>query len=152
MKRTAALLLFAVLVIAAGFTTYSRIISVNEPSQKNSEKLPKMCETSSGQIKYGTPPDFKSEEDRQEWLAKLDSLGESIKKNGLLDRYFHPIGPVVSYGYDYSGYFVISLENCSKVEKHELDGIYEVISREAEKLGMANIPVLFRFEGVPVAE
>ncbi|AKG92207.1 hypothetical protein GAH_00441 [Geoglobus ahangari] len=152
MERIAALLLLVVAGVIAGLAVHDMVRSEKEPPSISSENLSWVCNSSDGQIIYGDLPNFRSEEDRQEWLAKLDTLGKSIRENGLLAQHFYPNGPVISYGFDYRGYFVVALENCSKIEKHELDAIYEIINREAGKLGIENIPVLFRFEGVPVAE
>ena len=147
-------LLFFVLALllllsVAGFIAYNKITLGGEPSMRNSEEFEEKCSGLPEQIEYGKLPDFKSEKDRQNWMTKLDTLGNSIRAKGLLDSYFYPNGQIISYGYDHSGYFVVTFKNCSMVEKQQMNEIYEIIDVEARKLGIENIPVLFRVESFP---
>ena len=144
--------ILALLLSVAGFIAYNKITLGGEPSMRNSEESMEECSGLPEQIKYGNLPDFKSEKDRQNWLTKLDTLGNSIRAKGLLDSYFYPNGQIISYGYDHSGYFVVTFKKCSKVEKSEMDEIYEIIKEEARKLGINNVPVLFRFESFPTVD
>jgi len=145
MKR---ICLLIVLVMLGGIAIYV----VAELLVNGDEKSRDECDTPPEQIEYGNLPDFKSEKDKQNWLTKLDTLGKNIRAKGLLDSYFHPNGPVISYGYDYSGYFVVTFEKCSKVEKSQMDEIYKIIKEEARKLGIYNVPVLFKFESFPAVD
>ncbi len=142
----------AVLGGVIGHAYYKADSEENDHSGEDSEESRRECGGSPEQVKCGELPEFNSESDRQNWLAKLDTLGKNIEVKGLLSRYFHPDGPITAYGYDDSGYFVVTFEKCSEVDRGQMDTIYEIIEEEAEKLGMEKVPVLFRFEAFPSAD
>jgi len=98
---------------------------------------------------YGKLPEFDSEEERQNWLAKLDEIGDRIRTKGKLSPYFYPNGSVITYGHDYQGYFIVSFEKGSGVDKSLMDEIYRIIDKEARELGIREVPVLFRLESFP---
>lgn len=151
-KALAVLVVMAVLGGVIGYAYYKANSKENDHSAGDCEESRKECGGSPEQVKYGKPPEFNSESDRQNWLARLDILGKNIEVRGLLSQYFYPDGPITAYGYDDSGYFVVTFEKCSEVDRGQMDTIYEIIKEEAEKLGMEKVPVLFRFETFPSAD
>ncbi len=91
---------------------------------------------------YGKMPSFGSEEERRNWLAKLQEISEATQYE-IVEQYFSPNGSVILYGIDCGGYLEIGIENGTEVKSPLLDEIYEILDREGRKLGVEDVPVTF---------
>lgn len=118
--------------------------------EKNHQRYDNLSNQPDYLATYGKLPEFKSEEEWQNWLAKLDEIGDNIRTKGEMFPYFYPNGSVIAYGHNYQGYFVVSFEKGSAVDKPLMDEIYEIVDKEARELGIQEVPVAFRFESFPV--
>ncbi len=107
------------------------------------------CEMHKEDIIYGELPKFSSESEKKDFLLKLDILGNSIKEKKLLKKYFYPNGPVIAYGHDISGCFVVFIEKNMKVKEKTLNEIYEIIVNESKKHNIKKLCIVFRFENRP---
>ena len=99
---------------------------------------------------YGKEREFSIEDEKREWFDKLDSIGSGVR--GDMQAYIYPDGPVISYGYDYQGYQTVSFLAGSDVNKSLMDEIYEIFDRQGMQMGIDDIPVMFRFESLPVED
>ena len=54
-------------------------------------------------------------------------------------------GSTISYGYDFSGYFVVDFLKGSEVNESTIDEIYEIHEIEAQKRGIQNVGVVFKY-------
>jgi len=120
-----------------------------EPMNLNHQRYDNLSNQPDYLATYGKLPEFKSEEGRQNWLAKLDEIGDRIRTKGKLSPYFFPNGSVIAYGHNYQGYFVVSFEKGSEVDESLMDEIYRIIDKEARELVIQEVPVAFRFESFP---
>ncbi len=105
------------------------------------KKEPKVRET------RGIIPKFKVENERQDWLNKLDELRIGVRND--MHPYLYPKGPVIMYGYNYEGYFKIVFYENITVEASIVDGIYAVVDRQAKKMSIQEVPVVFKIETLP---
>jgi len=128
---------------------------LNEP-QLHDEKLPdfgpevfeEMKNDPSVIATRGTIPKIELENEKREWLHKLDQNGKSIRNQML--PYMQPEGVLVSYGYNYQGYLTVDILEGSDVSEFLMDEIYEIFNRQAMQMGIDDIPVVFNFESAPV--
>ncbi|MFO7967913.1 MAG: hypothetical protein R6U44_09990 [Archaeoglobaceae archaeon] len=88
-------------------------------------------------------------EEGQSWLNKLDRLGDNIRENNSLSPYFYPNGPIISYGHDRQGYFVVGIDKNSTPSKNTLDNVCGIIDDEAQKMEIHEVPVAFRYTSIP---
>ncbi|WP_440951842.1 HEAT repeat domain-containing protein [Methanococcoides sp. FTZ1] len=98
---------------------------------------------------YGDGREFYTEDERQSWLVELESMGY-LRSD--MEKYMHPDGPVISYGYGYDGYISVTFLEGSEVDGSLMDEIYGVIDRKAADNGIDDIPVKFEFEEMPVLD
>lgn len=94
---------------------------------------------------YGKEREFYIEDERKEWLAKLDIIGRSARSD--IEKLVQPNGPVITYGLNYQGYIVVEFLKDSEIDPYQLE-IYNIIDAEAKINGITDIPVLFKYGGV----
>lgn len=99
---------------------------------------------------YGKVPEFENEEQRRDWLNNLDEIGKGVRSE--MRPYFYSEGIVVGCGYHYDGYMRISFEKDIVVEEPLMDEIYGIIDKQANEIGIQDIPVVFDLEGLPVLD
>ncbi|RZN42791.1 MAG: hypothetical protein EF813_01130 [Methanosarcinales archaeon] len=105
------------------------------------EKDPRVLDT------YGTIPRFGTDGERRDWLDELDEVKNRVRSE--MPPYLYPEGPVIAYGYNYQGYFRVTFEENLVVEESLMDKIYGMINKEAEEMGIQEVPVVFKLESVP---
>lgn len=91
----------------------------------------------------GNIPQIKVEEEKREWLQKLDLTGKGLRYQML--PYMQPNGPVVSYGYNYQGYMTVDFLEGTKLDDSLMNEIYEIFDGQASKIGIDEVPVVFQF-------
>ena len=99
---------------------------------------------------YGREREFYIEDERREWLDKLDSIGSGVK--GDMQVYLYPDGSVISYGYGYQGYLTVSFLEGSDVNEALMDEIYGIFDQQGMQMEIDDIPVVFQFESLPVED
>ncbi len=99
---------------------------------------------------YGEEREFSIEDEKREWLDKLDNIGSGVR--GDMQVYLYPDGPVISYGYDYQGYLTVSFLESSDVNESLMDEIFGIFDRQGMQMGIDDIPVMFQFESLPVED
>ena len=85
--------------------------------------------------------------ERDALYKKLHNLYETTK-DSVNKQYSYPEGPVLAYGYDALGSVAIGLIENRTVDQKTLDGIYSIVSTEAKKQGIDDIPVIFYKEQI----
>ncbi len=70
----------------------------------------------------------------------------------IMEKYFHPNGPVIAKGYAHGSYVSISILVDSEVDTETLDSIYSIIEQEANEVGIENVPVVFQYEEMAVLD
>ena len=101
------------------------------------KKDPKVIET------RGTIPKIELENEKREWLHKLDQNGKTIRNQML--PYMQSEGVLVSYGYNYQGYLTVDILEGSEVDETLMDEIYEIFDKQGKKMGIKDVPVVFQF-------
>ncbi|MDK2827176.1 MAG: hypothetical protein PWQ63_665 [Methanolobus sp.] len=91
----------------------------------------------------GNIPQIKVEDEKREWLQKLDQTGKGLRDQML--SYMQPNGPVVSYGYNYQGYMTVDFLEGKEIDDSLMNEIYEKFDGQASKMGIEEIPVVFQF-------
>ena len=99
---------------------------------------------------YGKIPEFENDEQRRDWLNNLDEIGKGVRSE--MRPYFYPEGLVVGYGHHRDGYMSISFEKDIVVEKPLMDEIYGIIDKQANEMGIQDVPAVFDLEGLPVLD
>ena len=97
---------------------------------------------------YGKNRDFSTEDERQEWLDKLDTIGSGVRDYMLV--YISPDGPIISYGYNYNGYLTVEFSEGDEVSESLMNVIYDILNRQAMQMGIDDVPVVFQFISPPV--
>ena len=97
---------------------------------------------------YGKEREFSIEDEKREWLDKLDEIGSGVR--GDMQVYLYPDGPVISYGYNYQGHLTVGFLVGSDVNKSLMDEIYEIFDRQGMQMEINDILVVFQFESLPV--
>ncbi len=120
-------------------------------SGKSEEICMKLCEEIVIDIR-GKIPKFENKTEKKEWFEKLDELGDSLRESQSLKEFKYPAGPVITYGYSIYGYFFVDFKKDFEYNETLTEEIYEIIDEEARKLGIENIPVVFRISGMPELE
>ena len=120
-------------------------------SGKSEETCTKLCEEIVIDIR-GKIPKFENDTERNEWFKKLDELGDSLREKQSLKEFKYPEGPVISYGYSVYGYFFVDFKKGFEYNETITEEIYEIIDEEAKKLGIEDIPVVFRISDIPELE
>jgi len=100
------------------------------------KKEPKVLETK------GTIPRFETQKERKDWLDKLDSNRIGVRNE--IRPYLYPNGPIIIYGWDHEGYFEVILYENATVDASQIDEIYAIINKQANKIGILDAPVVFR--------
>lgn len=99
----------------------------------------------------GKIPKYKTQEQRLAWLDKLNENRVGVR--GEISKYVYPKGPVIGYGYDWEGYFLVDLYENSTFDDALTDEIYSVINKHAvKKTAIQEIPVVFSVGGFPQLE
>ncbi len=99
---------------------------------------------------YGKEREFSIEDERREWLDKLDEIGRGVRGDML--TYHRPGGPVISYGYNYQGCLTVGFFEGGGVNESLMDEIYEIFDQRSRQKGIDDVPVVFRFESPPVPD
>lgn len=100
---------------------------------------------------YGTMPVIEQESEKRRWT---DLLGHSKEKE-VIPFFAEFGGPVISYGVSINGYLFVGMDMDSpeKVNESVIDEIYQAIdSHFKQKAGIAEVPVVFRWEERPVED
>lgn len=90
-----------------------------------------------------------SQAERDAWDRKMKALYDA-SADSFDEMYGFPRGPVISYGHDVLGSVVVGIYEEEGVDSPTLDGMYSFIAAEAQKQGIADVPVIFCSE--PMAE
>ena len=99
---------------------------------------------------YGREREFYIEDERREWLDKLDSIGSGVRDD--MKKYIRPDGPVISYGYSYYGYISVEFLEGSDIDEPLMDEIYDIFDQRGKQMGINDVPVLFQFGSIEVCE
>ncbi|MCZ7400219.1 MAG: S1 family peptidase [Candidatus Methanoperedens sp.] len=105
------------------------------------KKDPKVIET------RGIIPKYTTDTERRSWLDKLDKIRIGIRNDML--PYIHPNGTVISYGFDWEGFFYVDFYENATVNASLVDEIYAIIDKQAIKIGIQEVPVEFKVSGPP---
>ena len=108
-----------------------------------SEVFDAMIKSSKVMQTRGNIPKIELENEKREWLHKLDQNGKSIRNQML--PYMQPEGVLVSYGYNYQGYATVDILEGSEVDETLMDEIYEIFDKQGKKMGIQEVPVVFQF-------
>ena len=120
-------------------------------SGKSEETCMKLCEETVIDIR-GKILKFENDTEKNEWFEKLDELEDSLREEQSLKEFKYPEGPVISYGYNIYGYFFVDFKKGFEYNETVTEEIYEIIDEEAKKLGIEDIPVVFRISDIPELE
>ena len=99
---------------------------------------------------YGREHEFYIEDQRREWYKKLDTICK-IARN-YMEPYSYPEGPVISYGWGIENRIGVGILEGSEVNNSTLDNIYDVFDQAGKESGVADVPVVFRYEEFTVDE
>ena len=137
------IVVIVLVLIVIGFVAYSihekRLLEEYERSDRKPGNVTVIAT-------YGKLPEFENEEQKQQWYANLDEVKNRVRSE--MPPYLYPEGPVISYGYDDRGYFRVTFEENMVVEEPLMDEIYEMINKEAEGMGIQEVPVIFKLGGL----
>lgn len=92
---------------------------------------------------YGKLPELKTEDQRFNWFYRDQRAIIESSRDKIVDKYFYPKGPLVTFGTYSDGYFEATVYRNLTVEKSLLDEIYGIIDEEAKKRGIHEVPVRF---------
>ncbi|HZK61590.1 MAG TPA: hypothetical protein VFC41_05895 [Anaerovoracaceae bacterium] len=95
----------------------------------------------------GKTPRFETEKERQNWLNKLDKNRISVRDE--MRPYLYPKGPVIGYGWSINGYFLVAFYENITIETSQVDEIYAIVDKQAQKTGIQDVPVVFKLEAFP---
>lgn len=101
-------------------------------------------------ITYGKEREFYIEDQTREWYKKLDTICK-IARN-YMEPYSYPEGPVISYGWGIENRVGVGILEGSEVNNSTLDNIYDVFDQAGKESGVADVPVVFRYEEFTVDE
>ncbi|WOF16442.1 hypothetical protein F1737_06865 [Methanoplanus sp. FWC-SCC4] len=87
-------------------------------------------------------------ESRHKWYRTVEGIVDNT--NSDIYPYFYPEGPVISYGYNLLGTIVVGIYEKADVDNETINDIHGIISAEAEKSGVVNVPVIFVSDIIPV--
>lgn len=149
MERKDKTLIFFILLIILGLSYAGYNYTQDSTENKKKEFKPPHSKSNDYFATYGNISSKYKIEEGQSWINKLDRLGDNIRENNSLSPYFYPNGSIISYGHDRWGYFVVSIDKNSTVSKTTLDEIYGIIDDEAQKMGIYEVPVAFRYTSIP---
>lgn len=103
----------------------------------------------------GTMPEIHEEEEKWKWINSLTNYCRSSSRPTELNPYLASFGgPVNSFGANINGYLIVGFSPSApeKVNESVVDEIYQVIDKHFETKGISNVPVVFIFEYITVAE
>jgi len=66
--------------------------------------------------------------------------------------YLYPKGPVIGYGWNINGYFLVAFYENITIETSQVDEIYAIVDKHAQKTGIQEVPVAFKLESFPQLE
>jgi hypothetical protein len=89
----------------------------------------------------GQIPTYDIQAERQNWLHKLDQSRLIVRND--MESYVYPKGPVICYGWNVNGYFNVVLYEGINVTDSQLNEIYDMINKDANKASIQEIPVVF---------
>jgi hypothetical protein len=93
---------------------------------------------------YGKEREFYIEDQRREWYDQLDTIC-TLARNSM-ELYMYPEGPVISYGWGIENCIGVGILEGSEINNSTLNNIYDVFDRAGRELGVADVPVVFRYE------
>jgi len=93
---------------------------------------------------YGKEREFYIEDQRREWYDQLDTICNLARNN--MESYLYPEGPVISYGWGIENCVGVGILEGSEVNSSTLDNIYDTLDRMGKKIGVNDVPVVFRYE------
>lgn len=95
---------------------------------------------------YGSIPAFSNQDDRKQWLDKLDNIYHMVIPE--MSKYEYPNGPVTAFGYSIDGVLQVGVNKT--VEKPFMDEIYKIFDSKASLIGIKEVPVVFVHEDLAV--
>lgn len=124
---------------------YDSLTGTLEESEAVEKYLASKAETSSLEnvvVLMGSKLKVKSENQK---LDIINNLMRPMVENVKLDLdLFSPVGPILSYGVDVEGNFVVTFEKDVAYDSSVFDRIYTAFKAEGLKRGMTDVPVLFK--------
>jgi hypothetical protein len=91
----------------------------------------------------GEIPELESGKEVYEWTNQVDKIRVNIREDKSLDNYYYPSGPLLAYGTDAKGYFVVMLYDKAEIKDEDIDSIAEIITKYATKSSIKNVPIVF---------
>lgn len=107
----------------------------------------------------GRMPEIHQEEEKRKWLDLLINGSRSLSRppnstTGIKPYSAELGGPIISFGTNINGYLIVGFEEYTpaKVNESVIDEIYQVIDKHFKQEGISEVPVVFIFEHITVAE
>lgn len=104
----------------------------------------------------GKMPSLVLEDDKRNWLKKINKCGLEISTSEELEPYMYRNGGlVIMTGYGSGGSLIVAFNEEAKGtfdEDEYINNIYEIYNSKSAKLGITDIPVRFEYESIPVEE
>ncbi|MBS4029832.1 MAG: hypothetical protein KGZ63_00160 [Clostridiales bacterium] len=98
-------------------------------------------------LTFGNIPKYAQDSaGKKKWFSELGDFAMDVT---LDERFYYPEGPVISHAAEISGYFSIGIHEDNKANESILKEIYDSLSHNAVKVGISDLPVLFRYETLP---
>ena len=91
----------------------------------------------------GEIPELESGKEVYEWTNQVDKIRVNIREDKSLDKYYYPSGPLLAYGTDAKGYFVVMLYDKAEIKDEDIDSISDIITKYATKSSIKNVPIVF---------
>jgi hypothetical protein len=101
----------------------------------------------------GVVPEITDDDEKVKWLDIIETSMRSSKDE--LEPYMQQHGgPVIGFGINYEGYLFVEFDEKLKdtVNKSTMDKLYNIIEEDAKKMGVSNIPVVFRSSAGEILE
>jgi hypothetical protein len=91
----------------------------------------------------GQIPNYTIQAEKQNWINKLDKTRVILDKDTNMKSYLYPKGPVIGYAWNNRGYFMVILYKNMSVTDSQIDEIYNVVNKTANKASIQEIPIVF---------
>lgn len=95
----------------------------------------------------GIIKEIPDEKAMSEWYDYAHEIVVNTRPN--VRDYYYPEGPIISYGYDVLGTIRVGINDKMSINQKTMDEIWNIISSEALKSGITEVPVIFVSEPVP---
>lgn len=91
----------------------------------------------------GQIPDYTNQVEKQSWIDKLDKSRVLLDNDTNMEPYMYPKGPIIGYAWNNQGYFEVMLYKNMKITDSQINEIYDVINKTANKASIKEIPIVF---------